>query len=526
MSDAAQIRAEIQRLRENMNKEILGQEDIVEKLIIGLLGNGHLLVEGLPGLAKTRAIKAMVNNIEGSYGRIQFTPDLVSSDITGKEIMQKDEQTGDAAFKFAPGPVFNNVVLADEINRAPSKTQNALLEAMEERQVTVAAVPHKMPDLFMVMATQNPSTQEGTFPLPEAQMDRFIMHLTVDYPDEATEGRIIRLVREEQSQETKTVQTGKKPEKKRISQDAIFAARSHVDKVAVPPHVEKYIVDLIFATRYPARYTYELKSYISLGASPRGTLAMDRCTRVVAWLAGRDYATIEDVQSVIKGVLRHRIAITDRGREHNVLTDELIDDILELVSVPEEGESLNPEETQEKQAAQAAENADVAAGSQVQVASDAPTEQAQDKDKVQGQETQAENTRAQDTQAQGDDALHAAAPPEHPQRPPQPPQPPIPPPEPPQEPPQEPPAPPSTPDVPPAPPETPPTPPQEAPPVEPPQEMPPPQEPSIPEAPPREMPPPQEQVQNQTQGQVVQETQDPQDQIQTASSQSGQQSAS
>jgi MoxR-like ATPase len=522
MSDAAQIRAEIQRLRENMNKEILGQEDIVEKLIIGLLGNGHLLVEGLPGLAKTRAIKAMVNNIEGSYGRIQFTPDLVSSDITGKEIMQKDEQTGDAAFKFAPGPVFNNVVLADEINRAPSKTQNALLEAMEERQVTVAAVPHKMPDLFMVMATQNPSTQEGTFPLPEAQMDRFIMHLTVDYPDEATEGRIIRLVREEQSQETKTVQTGKKPEKKRISQDAIFAARSHVDKVAVPPHVEKYIVDLIFATRYPARYTYELKSYISLGASPRGTLAMDRCTRVVAWLAGRDYATIEDVQSVIKGVLRHRIAITDRGREHNVLTDELIDDILELVSVPEEGESLNPEETQEKQAAQAAENADAAAGSQVQVAPDAPPAQVQDKDKVQGQETQAENTRAQDTQAQGDDAPHAAAPPEHPQRPPQPPQPPTPPPEPPQEPP----APPSTPDVPPAPPETPPTPPQEAPPVEPPQEMPPPSEPSIPEAPPREMPPPQEQVQNQTQGQVVQETQDSQDQIQTASSQSGQQSAS
>ena len=514
MSDAAQIRAEIQRLRENMNKEILGQEDIVEKLIIGLLGNGHLLVEGLPGLAKTRAIKAMVNNIEGSYGRIQFTPDLVSSDITGKEIMQKDEQTGDAAFKFAPGPVFNNVVLADEINRAPSKTQNALLEAMEERQVTVAAVPHKMPDLFMVMATQNPSTQEGTFPLPEAQMDRFIMHLTVDYPDEATEGRIIRLVREEQSQETKTVQTGKKPEKKRISQDAIFAARSHVDKVAVPPHVEKYIVDLIFATRYPARYTYELKSYISLGASPRGTLAMDRCTRVVAWLAGRDYATIEDVQSVIKGVLRHRIAITDRGREHNVLTDELIDDILELVSVPEEGESLNPEETQEKQAAQAAENADVAAGSQVQVAPDAPTEQAQDKDKVQGQETQAENTQAQDTQAQGDDAPHAAAPPEHPQRPPQPPQPPTPPPEPPQEPP----APPSTPDVPPAPPETPPTPPQEAPPVEPPQEMPPPQEPSIPEAPPRETPPPQEQVQHQGQ--------DSQDRIQTTSSQSGQQSVS
>jgi len=343
------VRAEIQRLRENMNKEILGQEEIVEKLIIGLLGNGHLLVEGLPGLAKTRAIKAMVNNIEGTYGRIQFTPDLVSSDITGKELLQKNEQTGETAFKFAPGPVFNNVVLADEINRAPSKTQNALLEAMEERQVTVASVPHKMPELFMVMATQNPSTQEGTYPLPEAQMDRFIMHLTVDYPDEATEGRIIRLVREEQSQANKAEDGSPKQENKRISQEAIFEARSYVDRVSVPPHVEKYIVDLIFATRYPARYTYELKSYISLGASPRGTLAMDRCARVVAWLAGRDVATTDDVQNVIKGVLRHRIALSDRGREHNVVTDELIDDILELVKVPEEGESLEGAAKQEEQ---------------------------------------------------------------------------------------------------------------------------------------------------------------------------------
>lgn len=329
------VHDDIKTLLTNMRKEVVGQEEITERLILGLLANGNLLVEGLPGLAKTRSIKALSNNIEGTYGRIQFTPDLVSSDITGKEVLYKDEETGKTSFKFAPGPVFNNIVLADEINRAPSKTQNALLEAMEERQVTVAAVPHKVPDLFLVMATQNPSSQEGTFPLPEAQMDRFLMHLSVDYPDEESEIKIIRMVRGETSQESRKKGDKKPEEKKLTSQDTIFAARAEIDKVEVPPHVERYIVDIIFTTRYPQRCSFELKSYLREGASPRGSLALDRCARAYAWLKGRDVVEPDDVRAIVHSVLRHRIGLSDRAREREVLSDELIDDILDYVKVKE-----------------------------------------------------------------------------------------------------------------------------------------------------------------------------------------------
>ncbi len=328
------VRDEIADLKHRVSQEIVGQELIVERIIIGILCNGNLLVEGLPGLAKTRAIKALANNIEGSFARIQFTPDLVSTDITGREVYYAPESgEGKGTYKFIKGSIFNNVVLADEINRAPPKTQNALLEAMEERQVTVAGESHKVPDLFMVMATMNPAGQQGTFPMPEAQMDRFLMHVSVDYPNEEAEMNIIRLIRQEQSQESRKAPKTK-ADRKLTSQETIFAARGELDKIKVPEAVERYMVDLIFTTRYPQRYTYELKSFIKCGASPRGSLALDRCARAHAWLAGRDTATVEDVQAMIKSVLRHRLIRGERAYEHNITCDDIIDEILELVKVP------------------------------------------------------------------------------------------------------------------------------------------------------------------------------------------------
>lgn len=341
------VRNEIVELQKNVAKEIVGQTEIVERLVVGLLANGNLLVEGLPGLAKTRAIKALSRNIEGSFSRIQFTPDLLAHDITGREVPY--EADGKTMFRFEKGPIFANVVLADEVNRAPAKVQNSLLEAMEERQVTVSGQTHKVPDLFMVMATQNPSTQHGTFPLPEAQMDRFLMHVSVDYPDEEAEAEIIRLVRKEQ----RTGKGPKEPKKKEepryvLKQETVFAARSEIDEIHVPAHVEEYIVTLIFATRYPQRYTYELKSFISTGASPRGTLAMDRCARVLAWLQGEDTVTIEHIRSVLKPVLRHRLCLSERAAHHKVTSDELLDEILKLAPTPASGTSVPTSGSPEK----------------------------------------------------------------------------------------------------------------------------------------------------------------------------------
>ena len=317
----------IKLLQQKMNASIIGQENIVERLIIGLLSNGNLLVEGLPGLAKTRAVRGMADAIESKFSRIQFTPDLLPSDVTGSENMY--EENGEYKFRFEEGPIFGNIILADEINRAPAKVQAAMLEAMEERQVTVAGKTHKMPKLFIVMATQNPVEQEGTYPLPEAQKDRFLMHVNINYPDKASEIEVIRLVRGEKS--------GKKSDENDdtlISQEMIFAARDEIAKVKSTEIVEQYIVDLIFATRYPEQYDEKLASYIDIGVSPRASLGLDQCSRVYAWLQGRDHTTPEDVRAVLHDVFRHRITSSYEAQAERVSNDEIIDSILGLVVLP------------------------------------------------------------------------------------------------------------------------------------------------------------------------------------------------
>lgn len=316
----------IQILQKRMNASIIGQENIVERLIIGLLANGNLLVEGLPGLAKTRAVRAMADAIESKFSRIQFTPDLLPSDVTGSENMY--EEGGEYKFRFEEGPIFGNIILADEINRAPAKVQAAMLEAMEERQVTVAGKTHKLPKLFIVMATQNPVEQEGTYPLPEAQKDRFLMHVNITYPDAASEIEVIRLVRGEKSGKTE------EGEEEEISQEMIFAARDEIANVKTSETVEQYIVDLVFATRYPEKYDEKLASYIDIGVSPRASLGLDQCSRVYAWLQGRDYTTPEDVRAVLHDVFRHRITVSYEAQSERISNDEIIDTVLGLVALP------------------------------------------------------------------------------------------------------------------------------------------------------------------------------------------------
>lgn len=316
----------IQLLQTKMNAAIIGQENIVERLIIGLLANGNLLVEGLPGLAKTRAVRAMADAIDSEFSRIQFTPDLLPSDVTGSENMY--EENGEYKFRFEEGPIFGNIILADEINRAPAKVQAAMLEAMEERQVTVAGKTHKLPKLFIVMATQNPVEQEGTYPLPEAQKDRFLMHVNITYPDKASEIEVIRLVRGEKSghlEESSDVL---------IEQEMIFAARDEIASVKSTGVVEQYIVDLVFATRYPEKYDEKLATYIDIGVSPRASLGLDQCSRVYAWLQGRDYTTAEDVRAVVHDVFRHRITASYEAQSERVSNDEITDIVLGLVALP------------------------------------------------------------------------------------------------------------------------------------------------------------------------------------------------
>jgi MoxR-like ATPase len=309
-----------------MSDSIIGQQAVIENLLIALLANGNILMEGLPGLAKTRAVKSLAKNMEADFSRIQFTPDLLPSDITGSEVLYSEG--GQPSFRFEPGPIFANIVLADEINRAPAKVQAALLEAMEERQVTVSGSTHKMPGLFMVMATQNPIEQEGTYPLPEAQMDRFLMHVYIDYPDEASEAQIIRLVRGEEGQGGGS--TAVEP----ISQQVIFDARREIHEVTVSEAMESYIVDLVFATRYPDRYDGKLASWVHVGASPRGGLALDRCARVHAWLNGRDHVLPEDVRAICHCALRHRLKLSYDANADGVSANHIIDRILKLVAVP------------------------------------------------------------------------------------------------------------------------------------------------------------------------------------------------
>lgn len=315
-------REAFQALDAAINRSVIGQENVVRTLLLSLLTNGNVLLEGLPGTAKTRSVKTLARCLDATLGRIQFTPDLLPSDVTGNEVYQETE--GRQMLQFQEGPVFNNIVLADEINRAPAKVQAALLEAMEERTVTVAGKSYKLPPLFMVLATQNPIEQEGTYPLPEAQMDRFIMKTNVDYPKDAAEESIIRLVRGEEA--------GNEVEEPRFSQDVVFAARKEVANTTVSTNIDQYIVALIMATRDPARYEEsKLKDWIRVGSSPRASIALDKCARAAAWLAGRDYVTPDDVRGVAHAVLRHRLILTYDALADSVTADAVIDEILKQV---------------------------------------------------------------------------------------------------------------------------------------------------------------------------------------------------
>jgi MoxR-like ATPase len=321
-------REAIKILGEEVKRSIIGQSYVVERLIIALLANGNVLVEGLPGLAKTRSIKSLARVLEAGLSRIQFTPDLLPSDITGTEVYYSVDGKGE--FRFQPGPIFNNLILADEINRAPAKVQAALLEAMEERQVTVAGKTYKLPDLFMVMATQNPIEQEGTYPLPEAQMDRFLMQIYINYPDEPSEIEVIRLVRDEEGQR---VAPKKEQKNVTIAQQHIFEARSQIYEIHVSEAIEKYIMDLITATRQPERYGEDLKKWIHIGASPRGGIGLDKCSRVHAWLQSRDSVTPDDVREVVNDVLRHRIMLSYEANAEGITSDQVIAEIVKKVAV-------------------------------------------------------------------------------------------------------------------------------------------------------------------------------------------------
>ncbi|PQB05583.1 AAA family ATPase [Aureitalea marina] len=316
---------QIQFLAERMNQSILGQENVVNRIIMVLLANGNLLLEGMPGLAKTRAISSLAKNLDTGLSRIQFTPDLLPSDITGTEVYQPDS---DEKFIFQPGPIFNNLILADEINRAPAKVQSALLEAMEERQVTVAGTTHKMDPLFMVMATQNPVEQEGTYPLPEAQMDRFLMHVIVHYPDTESEIKVLDLVRGEASEK----QSGGS-ENETISPQVIFAARDEIAKIKIEESVKRYIVDLVNATRFPAKYSEQLNSWMDYGASPRASIALDKCSRVHAWMNQLDFVTPDNVRAVAHDILRHRIVSSYEANAEGINKDQIIDELLKQVAV-------------------------------------------------------------------------------------------------------------------------------------------------------------------------------------------------
>lgn len=306
-----------------MAQNVIGQDEVVRALTLALLCNGNVLLEGLPGTAKTRSIKTLSGVLQASLGRIQFTPDLLPSDVTGNEIYL--EREGKAELQFQPGPLFNELVLADEINRAPAKVQSALLEAMEERQITVAGKTYPMPALFMVLATQNPIEQEGTYPLPEAQMDRFLMKVSVDYPDAATELEIIRLLQIEEADAPQLLEP--------IAQSHILAARHEIHEMKVSPAVEQYIVDLVMATRLPQNFGEKLAQWIETGSSPRASVALHRACRASAWLEGRDYPTPDDVRSVLHPVLRHRMILTYDALADHISPDAIIDEILQQVAV-------------------------------------------------------------------------------------------------------------------------------------------------------------------------------------------------
>lgn len=313
-------------LRDDLRQQIIGQPRLIDCLLIALLADGHLLVEGAPGLAKTTAVKALASRIDADFHRVQFTPDLLPADLTGTDVFRPQSGT----FEFERGPLFHNIVLADEINRAPAKVQSALLEAMAERQITVGRNTWQLPNLFMVMATQNPIEQEGTFALPEAQLDRFVMHVTIGYPDAAAELAILRLAREQAARPT----TSAAPPAPLVSQEEVFAARAAVLGVHVAPALEQYLAQLVLATRDAGQYGPELKRWIAWGASPRATIALDRCARAQAWLSGRDFALPEDVHAIAHEVLRHRVLLSFEAEAEGIRSDKVIHRLLDLVPLP------------------------------------------------------------------------------------------------------------------------------------------------------------------------------------------------
>jgi MoxR-like ATPase len=320
---ASHTHAAFARLRADINGRIVGQTALVERLLIALLAEGHLLVEGAPGLAKTTAIKHLASRIEGDFQRVQFTPDLLPGDLTGTDIYRPE--TG--SFDFQPGPLFHNLVLADEVNRAPAKVQSALLEAMGEQQITVGIRTYGLPDLFLVMATQNPIEQEGTYPLPEAQMDRFLMHVRVEYPDVAVERSILDIARAEAGRRRAVAS---EPEVL-VTTEQVFAARDEVMALHMAPNLEEYLVQLVLATRDPSPYGDELTRLVDYGASPRGTIALDSCSRAHAWLRGGDFVTPADVHAVVFDVLRHRVLMSYEAEAEGIDADRFIDDLLKRV---------------------------------------------------------------------------------------------------------------------------------------------------------------------------------------------------
>ncbi len=316
------------KLEAHLKRLVVGQERLLNRMLVALLSDGHLLVEGAPGLAKTRAIKVLSHNVEGDFHRLQFTPDLLPADLTGTEIYRPQDGT----FVFREGPLFHNLVLADEVNRAPAKVQSALLEAMGERQITVGSVTYPLPPLFMVMATQNPIEQEGTYPLPEAQLDRFLLHVLVNYPDAAGERAILELNRGEQKRSVTDEELFKAPE--RLTEKDVLAARLQVLDQHLSQPLEEYIVQIVLATRSPERYGDDLAGVLQYGASPRATIALDRCSRAHAWLAGRDYVTPEDIQTLAHDVLRHRILLGFEAEAAGRTPNDVIDTLLKRIGVP------------------------------------------------------------------------------------------------------------------------------------------------------------------------------------------------
>lgn len=330
-SDAL-VQKQVLELSAYLNTRILGQEKLVSRLLIALLADGHLLVEGAPGLAKTRAVKELSVGVEGHFHRIQFTPDLLPGDLTGTDVYHPE----DGSFVFQPGPIFHNMVLADEINRAPAKVQSALLEAMAERQVTIGGKTYPLPELFLVMATQNPIEQEGTYPLPEAQLDRFLMYVKIGYPAAAVEHDILQLARRE-ALALNLFEVKKLPNHdpiKPLPQRTLFAARKQILNVHMSEGLENYLVELVVATRDPSMYSQELGRWVRYGASPRATIALDRCAKAHAWLHSRDYVSPEDIHVIAHDVLRHRILLTYEAEAEGITTDHFIDELLRQVAIP------------------------------------------------------------------------------------------------------------------------------------------------------------------------------------------------